>query len=236
MSASRASMVAATRITRLAAALMAGIILTTAVFLVIQYSALPDLLPVRFRRNGTAIGWQYKTYYRALMPVFVQLALAGTFGAVSALLSSRPHGAQDTEAPDVRAAATATEAVVLIALIWVAFQAYAARALVWMWWTSREGLGAGYMLAELIGLVLTGIVAARAHARLARPTPRPFVAAHWRFGQLYKNSGDPALFVPTRDGSRWTLNFGRPIAAALLGVILVIGVVGPTIILALALR
>jgi uncharacterized membrane protein len=62
------------------------------------------------------------------------------------------------------------------------------------------------------------------------------VSEHWRFSQLYKNPEDPALFVPTRDGTRWTLNFGRPIAAALLGVILMLGVVAPTIILALALR
>ena len=66
--------------------------------------------------------------------------------------------------------------------------------------------------------------------------PRPFVPEHWRFSQLYKNADDPALFVPTRDGTRWTLNFGRPIAAALLGVILVLGVVAPTVILVLALR
>ena len=47
---------------------------------------------------------------------------------------------------------------------------------------------------------------------------------------------DPALFVPTRDGSRWTLNFGRPVAAALLGVIIMVGVVAPSLILLLSLR
>jgi uncharacterized membrane protein len=65
---------------------------------------------------------------------------------------------------------------------------------------------------------------------------RPFVAEHWRFGQLYNNPADPALFVPTRDGRRWTLNFGRPVAAALLGLILLLGIVGPTVVLALLLR
>jgi uncharacterized membrane protein len=50
------------------------------------------------------------------------------------------------------------------------------------------------------------------------------------------NPDDPALFVPTRDGTRWTLNFGRPVAAALLGVILMLGVLAPTVILVLALR
>jgi uncharacterized membrane protein len=71
---------------------------------------------------------------------------------------------------------------------------------------------------------------------VGRPEPRLFVAQHWRFGQLYKNPDDPALFVPTRDGSRWTLNFGRPVAAALIALILGVGVLGPTIILGLLLR
>ena len=76
----------------------------------------------------------------------------------------------------------------------------------------------------------------RAHVRVGRPEPRPFNASHWRMGQLYKNPEDPALFVPTRDGRRWTLNFGRPVAGALLGVVLMLGVLAPTVLVALALR
>ena len=65
---------------------------------------------------------------------------------------------------------------------------------------------------------------------------RAFVAGHWRFGQLYKNAEDPALFVPTRTGSRWTLNFGRPVAVVLLGLILLVGIIAPTVIMGLLLR
>jgi uncharacterized membrane protein len=50
------------------------------------------------------------------------------------------------------------------------------------------------------------------------------------------NAADPALFVPTRNGARWTLNFGRPVTAALMAVILTVGIVGPAIILGLLLR
>ena len=87
-----------------------------------------------------------------------------------------------------------------------------------------------------MGGVASLIIAVRAQRRLGRPEPRPFVASHWRLGQLYKNAADPALFVPTRDGRRWTLHFGRPVAGALLGLILAAGVLGPTVLLALALR
>jgi uncharacterized membrane protein len=213
------------------------ILLGTTAFLVLRYPALPDLLPVHFTRSGDLPnGWQYRTVGRVLLPVFVQLALTLSLGAIAAILLSRGTKGYSPDAPDVRAASAAAETVLLIACIWVAFQAYAAFALARMWTTTGGRLGPVYAVLELVGLVLTAVVAVRGHRRVGQPAPRPFVAGHWRFGQLYKNADDPALFVPTRDGSRWTLNFGRPGAAALLGVVLTVGVVGPTLILVLALR
>jgi uncharacterized membrane protein len=194
------------------------------------------LLPVHFRANGVPNGWQFKTVPRVLLPVFVQAALASTLGGVGALLLSRRDSHASSDSADVRAAVTAGEAVALIALIWIAFQAFVAVALVKTWTGARSSFGFGYGVLEVVGLLLTAIVGVRAHVRLGRPEPRPYVAEHWRLGQLYRNPEDPALFVPTRDGSRWTLNFGRPAAAALLGVVLAVGVVGPTVILILALR
>jgi uncharacterized membrane protein len=204
----------------------------------VLYTSLPDLLPVHFRLDGLPDGWQFKTTARVLVPVFVQAALALTLGAIAALLLFRGDsvaGEASVEDPDVRAAAVAAEAVVFITLIWVAFQGYAAWALVQMWMAERAGLGWYYYL-ELAGGAATIVVAVRAHRRFGKPAARPFVAEHWRFGQLYNNSADPALFVPTRDGRRWTLNFGRPIAAALLAIVILLGVIGPTLILGLMLR
>jgi uncharacterized membrane protein len=227
--------------------MMTCTILGSAAFLTMGYGALPPELPVHFRLNGFPDGWQFKTPARVFLPVFVQLALALTLGSIGGLLLSRKRdgvtgnrlgsvGNVETDAPDVRAAMVAAEAVFLIALIWVMFQGYAAWALVQMWTVQRAGLGSWYNYLELAGGIVTIGVAIRAHRRLGRPAPRPFVGDHWRFGQLYKNPEDPALFVPTRDGRRWTLNFGRPVAAALLGVILLLGVVAPTVILAFLLR
>ena len=216
--------------------MMALIILVTQAFLIVCYSSLPSLLPVHFKPDGIPNGWQYKTVVRVLLPVFVQLALASTLGGIGVLLLSRADGRHEPDRPDVKAAATAAEAVALITLIWVAFQAYTAVALVRMWTAERAGLGWFYLVLEAIGLALTAVVGVRAHVRLGRPGPRPYVPEHWRLGQLYRNPDDPALFVPTRNGVHWTLNFGRPAAVALLGVTLIAGVVGPTAILLLALR
>jgi uncharacterized membrane protein len=214
---------------------MVLVIGATALFLLLEYPSLPDLLPVHFNRYGAPNGWQYRTVPRVLIPVGVQTLLALTFGSVAALLLSRPHGDHDASAPDVRAAGVAAEAVVLLALIWVTFQSYAAFSLARMWVNHRATLPF-YTLAEIACGVGSIGVAVRAHRGLGQPEPRPFEAAHWRLGQLYRNPADPALFVPTRDGRRWTLNFGRPVAGALLGLILVLGVLGPTLLLALALR
>lgn len=235
----RFSLVAPTRATVLATAMIALIILGSAAYLGAEYASLPGVLPVHFRSDGFPDGWQFKTLTRVLVPVFVQIALTLTLGAIGGLLLFRQSGdlgSGGDEAPDVKAAAVAVEAVVLITLIWVAFQGYAAWALIQMWTTERAGLGGWYYVLELAGGIVTIGAAVRAHWRLGRPLPRPFVAEHWRLGQLYKNPADPALFVPTRDGRRWTLNFGRPVAAALLGLILLLGIIGPTVILGLVLR
>ena len=212
------------------------ITLATAAFLAWRFASLPWLLPVHFSGNGSPDGWQFKNLPRVFLPVFVQMALLSSLGAIGVLLLSRRDAATAGRAADVRAAVTATEAVMLIASIWVGFQAYAAFALVELWTTARPTLGVAYVGLELAGLVLTGIVGTRAHAHWGRPEPLPYVAGHWRLGQLYCNAEHPALFVPTRDGSRWTLNFGRPAAVVLLLGVVGTGIALPILILALALR
>lgn len=225
----------ATLLTRHAAFLTVLVIAGSGIFLLLEYPSLPELLPVHFNRSGVPNGWQYKTVPRVLIPVGVQALLTLIFGGIAWLLLSRPHGDHDHGAPDVRAARTAAETVVLIALVWVTFQGYAAFVLARMWISERPTLPL-YNLVAGAGVAMTVALAWRAQRRLGNPEPRPYVASHWRLGQLYRNADDPALFVPTRDGRRWTLNFGRPVAGALLGIILAIGVLGPAVLLSLALR
>ena len=225
-----------TALTRLAGFIAILAVASTAAYALGQYPELPDILPVRFGRGGFPIGWQYKTITRVLMPVYVQAALLLVLGAVAALVLSRPHGDHDRDAPDVRTAAVAAEAIALIAAVWIVFQAYAAVALVRMWQAGHDGLGPIYTVFELTGVVISVVIFARAQLLFGTPGARPFIPEHWRFGQLYRNAHDPALFVPTRDGRRWTLNFGRPVAAALMGVILGAGVLAPLAILTLLLR
>ena len=223
-------------LTRYAATLSVVAIAATTAYLFWRYPALPDILPVHFRANGRPNGWQFRTIPRVFVPVFVQLGifLAGT--TIGMLLLSRKDASTATDMPDARAAVTATEAVVLMSAIWVLFQSYTAFALVSLWSGVGSTLGVGYTALEITAAVATAIVGFRAQRRLARPEPLPYVPAQWRLGQLYCNAEDPALFVPTRDGRRWTLNFGRPAAVLLLAGILIVGVAAPTVMLALTLR
>jgi uncharacterized membrane protein len=211
------------------------VIAATAGYLLWSYPALPPELPVHFM-NGRPNGWQFRTIPRVLLPVFVQSGIFLTTGAIGLLLLSRHDAATAAAEPDARAAVTATEAVMLLGATWIAFQAYAAYALVGLWSGWGATLGDGYTLAAVAAFGITIAVAIRAQRILARPEPLPYVAAHWRLRELYCNADHPALFVPTRNGRRWTLNFGRRAAVILLAGTIGIGIVVPTVMLALALR
>ncbi len=137
----RSSIIPPTRLARTAVTAAVLIIIGTAAFLATRYPVLPGLLPVHFRPDGAPNGWQYKTLGRVMLPVFIQASLALSFGAIAALLLSRTTDDHRPEAPDVRAASAAAETVLLISLIWVAFQGYAAVALARMWMSGRGGLG-----------------------------------------------------------------------------------------------
>jgi len=223
-------------LTRYAATLSVLAIAATTLFLGWHYEALPDILPVHFGAHGGANGWQFKTVPRVFVTVFVQLGIfiAGT--SVGTLLLSRKDAPSASTLPDARAAVTATEAITLMSTTWVVVQSYAAFALVRLWSGVGSTLGRGYTALEVAAIAATVAVMVRAQKQLSRPEPLPYVPSHWRLGQLYCNAEDPALFVPTRDGRRWTLNFGRPAAAILLGVILIVGIAAPTVVIALTLR
>jgi len=224
-----------TRLTWAAVAAIGGAVAASGAYLAWQYPTLPPLLAVHFGPHNTANGWQFKTWFRVMLPVIVQVALGGVSLVIATLLLWRPHD-RGASGGDMLAARVAAEAVALFTSIWTLFQAYAAVALVGMWRRETGGLGPAYLLVLNAGILLSVVVAVRAHLTFGQPDARPDVPEHWRFRQLYLNRADPALFVPTRDGLRWTLNFGRPITAIIMAITLTIGVVVPFIILRLLLR
>ena len=137
----------------------------SATFLLVLYPRLPWLLPVHFKPNGFPNGWQYKTYWRVLMPVFVQLSLTLVLLAIGALLLSRPHGDHDENAPDVRARLRGSRGGGAVCVHLGGLSGLCRRCAHLMWRAERAGLGPLYVYLELTGIVLTIAVAIRAHAQ-----------------------------------------------------------------------
>jgi uncharacterized membrane protein len=165
------------------------------------------------------------------------LALAIVFGAIAGVLLYRTHRTRSAVENDVqrqereRMLVTA-EAISLLAAIWVTFQGLLAIRLIMMWQLMCCGLGDIYYQSLVVCIVLSALVGVRAAVYLQYPQPvtRHTEAVHWRFLGMYFNRQDPALFVPRRNGSGWTVNFGRPQAIAFVALILFVSIGAPVFI------
>lgn len=218
-----------TRRTLICACWSLGITMATVSYLGLTYPLLPDQLPVRYLR-GEPVYFQIKTPVVVMLPAFVQLALLLTFGALALLLLWRARpGSSVADEADRSRMSLAVEGVSLLGAVWITVQAVGAARLVASWQGGGGGFGRAYNLTVLMSLIVSGIVVWHTRRAVTKnesalPESDP---ALWRLTHLYFNPADPALFVPTRRGVGWTLNFGRPLAILLIAVILTVGVGGP---------
>jgi|SRR5688572_18849956 len=196
--------------------------------------SIPSLLPVHFDDEAIADRFVRASYALILVPVWIQLALAIVFGTLTGVLLYRTQKTRSAVENELnrqereRMLVTA-EAISLLAAIWVTFQGLLAIRLIMMWQMMCCGLGDVYYQSLVVCIVLSAIIGVRAAVYLQYPKPvmRPTEPVHWRFLGMYFNRQDPALFVPRRDGSGWTVNFGRPQAVLFVGVILFVAIGAP---------
>ena len=220
-----------TRWTVIAVALTLAITIATAAYLALIYPTLPILLPVRYV-DGAPLVHFIKSPAMVFLPATVQAGLVFVFGTLGLLLlwRPRPSAAVSRAVADQARMRLAAEGIAMLGLLWISVQAIGAARLMILWQSPKgSGFGTIYHVVVLMGVVLS-IVLVRRTMHLVRdeqPTPALADAAMWRFSNLYVNAADPALFVPTRRGVGWTLNFGRPMAILLLAVTLVVGIGGP---------
>lgn len=221
-----------TRATWWAMCLAVAMTVGTATYLASIYATLPIGVPVRYVR-GLPFIYQIKSPTLVGLPVVVQLALLVLFGAVMLLLlwRARPSIAGSNQAADddgfrMRLAA---EGIAQLAAVWIAVQAFGAVRLIAMWRSGSGGFGPFYSMTLLTAVVASVIIGARTMKLVGgqRRIPSATDPAVWRLRSLYFNPADPALFVPTRSGFGWTLNFGRPLAIVLLVATLALGIGGP---------
>jgi uncharacterized membrane protein len=218
-----------TRRTLMCACWSAGMTLATASYLGLIYPTLPDGLPVRYMQ-GEPIYFQAKTPVVVMLPALVQAALLTIFGSLCLLLLWRARpGTAARDVEDGTRMRLAVEGVALLGAIWITVQAIGAARLVTLWQGGRGGFGRVYSLTLVVSLLASTFVVWRTMNALRQQqvTNVERDPSLWRFTHLYFNPNDPALFVPTRHGVGWTLNFGRPLAIALIAGILMVGVGGP---------
>ena len=196
--------------------------------------SIPPFLPVHFDDEAIADRFVRASYAIILVPVWIQLALAIVFGAIAGVLLYRTQKTRTAVESEVnrqereRMLMTA-EAISLLAAIWVTFQGLLAVRLIMMWQLMCCGLGTIYYQSLVVCIVLSALVGVRAAVYLQYPKPvmRQTEDVHWRFRAMYFNRQDPALFVPRRNGSGWTVNFGRPQAIVFLGLVLFVSIGAP---------
>ena len=221
-----------TLLTGFSAALTVASISATAGFLIGRYPMLRQFVPVHFDGQGLPNRWQLTSYLLVLMPVWIQIALALTFGAIAGILLYRasPGDGERGEIaqPDADRMLVTAEAISLLAAIWVTFQGLAAVQLMSLWQRGWGGFGKIYGQTLVIAIVASVVVGIRAASSLRQSQPASLTAdSNWRFRALYFNPQDPALFVPVRSGFGWTVNFGRPGAILLMMLFLIFGIGAP---------
>jgi uncharacterized membrane protein len=221
---------APTRPTLAAVYWSAGITIATATYLALIYATLPERLPVRYL-GGEPVFFQMKTPLIVMLPSLVQMALTLTFGAIGLLLlwRARPELSDSASQADSTRMRLAVQGVALLGAVWITVQAVGAARLVVAWQTASAGFGRAYNLTLLMALVISTVIVVRTMraVRQEGPGAADVDPSRWRFSNLYFNPRDPSLFVPTRRGVGWTLNFGRPLAIVLIAGVLAVGIGGP---------
>lgn len=202
-------------------------IVATAWFLGWAYGELPPAVPVRYIR-GEPVVYQFKTLTLVMLPVGVQLALATVFGSLMlvVLWRARPGDGFHGVTEDTERMRHAAEGIALLGGLWIAFQGFGAWRLVELWFRGRGGYGEVYTFALVTAIVVSIVIGARTMTLVGRnraPVARVIDPADWVLRGLYFNPRNPALYVQTRTGVGWTLNFGRPAAIVMMLAVLLLG-------------
>ncbi len=206
-----------------------AVVLALVAFALLAYDRLPDQIPMHAGFDGAVTDYADKSLRVVMFPAIVAafMGAAFAFSHWSIIHSKRPV---DPEAPATSALAygqfARAQSIVMLAgglllscVIGVTFflsslgtiQLGTAGTIVMaasllfvvpeIWVSLHYGQAGGRLAGEL-----------RSSDGIARDDDR-----YWVLGIFYFNRDDPSIFVPKRFGSGWTLNCGRPVAWATIG-------------------
>ncbi|GAA4638669.1 DUF5808 domain-containing protein [Actinoallomurus vinaceus] len=215
--------------------------LVTVLIGLLEYPRLPDRLPTHFTMSGHPDRFADRSIGSAFGPLITQITLTVLMAALAwAVLRSRARlDAEDPQAATRHRRFVSAMARVLLALSACLNLTFLLAALQ-TWRLVEAGpvvavVPAVTMLGVavlLIVVVRTGQGGSRLHLGPARDglpgigrRPAPVNQdddRFYRWGLVYYNRDDPALFVSKRFGVGWTLNMARPLSWVLLGATLVL--------------
>lgn len=187
--------------------------------LVVRWQQLPARFPVHWGVNGVANGWAQRTPAEVFWPLGTSVAMIAAISVMGWLIGRfSPAGAT--------APVRTVTLTILRAVCWLMGVVFATAALIPLMKNPGTTIGWAFgiefavFLCVLIGAVVRLMRTQRPDA-LARATSEE----NWKFGILYYNPADAALFVPKRLGYGYTFNFAHPVAwlmvVALLAVALI---------------
>lgn len=200
------------------------------------YDRQPDPMPTHFGADGTPDAWSAKSVWSVLGLPLLGLAMVALLTGLGWVISRAPARVAPTKDPEAARAAAARSARVgkaLVASLTVAMAVGFALFAIQEWNAVTGPLVLATFIGFLVvtlGLVGWGLAASTAaatqEAEIAMHSPAradaPDDDRHWRWGMVYDNPQDPALMVPKRAGSGWTINYGRPAGKAITWAILLV--------------
>jgi uncharacterized membrane protein len=178
-----------------------------ALYLRARWHEIPPRFAVHFTMDGIPNGWSYKTVASIYGPlIFAALILVFLAGLCLAILLGSRRSSSATVAISVITAVAYFVATVF-SLTGVLPLHYVP---LWV-----------VMLTMIVYFVVLGSIVFRAMGATNEPGTEDITPDEcWRAGQFYYNPEDAAIFVQTRVGSSYTLNFGNRASWFLVGLIL----------------
>jgi uncharacterized membrane protein len=194
-----------------------AILAAAALVLDARWEEIPARFAVHFGADGSPNGWAPRTPAGVFGPLVAGAAVAAVLALVRAAMASErlvvhgPAGGAHGR--------RYTSAILLGVETWVAVV-----------FATTSFLALGATLRVVLSVVLGGVVLlivslAASTAAFTRHPPDPggTPTGGWRAGGLvYRDEGDPDLWIPKRIGIGWTLNFAHPAAWWVMALLLLV--------------
>jgi uncharacterized membrane protein len=218
-----------------------AILMVTGLWLRMHWNEIPDRFPVHWGFDGRPNGWGARTPAGVFAPILMGIATCGGLfllnHAIAAFsrrirVGGRAAAAEGRFRHIMLCIMLGSEFFVALLLSWVGLLALRA---------TQEGPNPAVILLGTLGLaaVVTFVLirTGQGGTRLADASHSAFESGgedtpigdrtpdrYWKAGMFYINPDDPAVMVESRFGVGYTLNLGRPLAWAILILLVVVPV------------